>query len=187
MKKLGFKERMILLGVAIIIVIVGWIYLYYNPVQLKIAGLNQETKNYKDQIRDVESSSKQLEELTQQIEQLKKESENKRSKILSKQRINLVGDIIGEKAREFNLKMRAIKPEKEALVADTAGTEMISRIPFNLQLLGKFFDFGNFLESFEDLPFLIKAGPVSMSTDDDTYPHLYIGSIVYLYFSKQWD
>jgi len=185
MKKLGFRERMMILGGAIIIIIAAWFYMYYNPMRLKIAGINRETEDFKNRIQNVESLSKEIKTLNQQIEDLKERNEQNQSKILAKQRVDRVGEIIGEKAREFSLDIRSIIPEKEALFSDTTGTGMVSRIPFHLFIWGKFFDFGKFLESFEDFPFLIKAGPVSMSTDDETYPALIIQSMVYVYFFKE--
>ncbi|RKY89005.1 hypothetical protein DRQ09_02080, partial [candidate division KSB1 bacterium] len=145
----------------------------------------KEISDYKNKIKNIESYSKQIDLLNRQIEELKKKNESNKSKILTKQKIVLVSDEIGRRAKEFNLDIRDIKPEKTALFSDSSSTGMISRMPFKLFIRGKFFDFGKFLETFDEFPFLIKAGPVSMSTDDDTYPELFIEAIVYVYFYKE--
>jgi len=185
MKNLGFRERMILLGAAVTVVIAAWFILFYRPIQSRTSRLNKEIEQYNARIENAESFNNQIKELTQEIEELKKEDKENKSKILSKQRITLISDEIGKQARKYNIDIRAIIPEKEALFSDTTGTGMISRMPVKLFARGTFFDFGQFLESFKDFPFMIKAGPLSLSTDDDLYPKLIIELTVYVYFYKE--
>ncbi len=180
--KFGIREK-IIAGIAVIVlIIVGWFFLYYSPQQAAITRMERETEDILRRINVASSSSSQINELKDEIARLTEDLREKQSKIIPKDSLLFMENELRKLAQENKLEIVSIVPEHEALFQ--SDTSLIIRLPITMELKGKFFDFGNFLENMRELPFMIQESEVAMRTDDDLYPVLMIVLKSYGYVSN---
>ena len=115
---------------------------------------------------------------------IKKDIEKTKGKIPSKDKLLYVSRVIQSKGEQYGLKFQRITPQKDILFSEQSDGSNIIKIPVNIWMTARYFDLGKFIESFDDFPFLLKAGPVIISGDDENYPALDVYLVVYAYLYK---
>jgi len=114
---------------------------------------------------------------------LQNNADQLKERIPSKNRLLELTRQLERQAGRFNVTVDRIVPTKEALF--TAGpAEPVTRVPIQMWLEGEFLNIGKFLESFETMPFLLHAGEVQISTEDENYPSLDVFLTAYVYVTQ---
>jgi len=176
-----YKQRIVLLVTGCVILIVGWYFIYYLPMNNKINKIKSEINEINEEINLVAGNIGGLENLRKNVNQLETELEQYEEKIITKNKLVYVSNQLKEKGIECNLRIEKITPKVDVIFGEEKEEGEIVKLPISMNIVGHFFDFRNFLESFDDFPFLIKAGQVSVETDDAIYPDLLITLTVYVF------
>ena len=180
---LNHQQRFILYSIGLVGLMLLWFFGFYNVQNRKIAEMKLEIAKINDALNRAKSSSEGIKKLQDDIENIKKDIEKTKEKILSKDKLLYISNVIRRKGEQYGLEFQRIIPQKDILFAEQSESSPIIKIPINIWMTGKYFDLGRFIESFDNFPFLLKAGTVKISTDDDNYPEIDIYLVVctYLY------
>ena len=182
--KLNYQQRYIAYSAGLVVLIMVWYLGFYDDQKGKIAQMRAETIKINNDIKRAASSSGRIKVLQDDIEVIKKDVEKMKEKIPSKDRLLYVTKTIERIAKQYGLKLLKISPEKNILFSEEDPGSSIIKIPINIWVVGRYFNLGKFIESFDNFPFLLKAGSITISGDDDNYPELDIFFEVNAYLYK---
>lgn len=179
-----YQQKYILYGLGLVVLIFLWYVSFYKIQNRKIGEMKIEITKINSDLSKAQSASEGIKTLQDDIEKIKNDIENMKEKIPSKDRLLYISQFIQSKGEQYGLKIEKISPQKEILFSEQTPSSSIIKIPINIWMIGKYFELGKFIESFNDFPFLLKAGSVTISGDDDNYPELQIYLIIYVYLYK---
>ena len=178
---MGYKQRIAIIFGGCLVLIIGWYFLYYLPVNNRISEVNNDIDELKEEIDFIENNIGGLDSLRNEVRLLENELQSERNKLISTNQIEYVSQVLKDKGEEFQLKIEDTEPDLNVLFGEEKSSGAIIKCPVKLFIVGQFFDFGKFLDSFDDFPFLIKSGKLSIETDEGIYPNLYITLTVYVF------
>jgi len=182
--KLNYQQRSILYGVGLVVLIFLWFFGFYNVQSRKIAEMKLEIVKVNDVLNRAKSSSKGLKKLQDDIKNIRKDIEEIKEKIPSTDKLLYISDVIQRNGEKYGLQFHKIIPQQDILFSGQSERSPIVKIPINIWMAGKYFDLGRFIESFDNFPFLLKAGSVKISADDDNYPEMDIYLVAYTYLYR---
>jgi len=177
-----YIKKILLFGCGgIIIFIIAWYAILYRTLHNKQNSITQEINALEKNLKDMKTAPGEIEKLMEEIELLNTEIAKEHTKIRPRSELLQISEAIAEKATSLGLDISRIIPEKENVIQES--DEEVIRIPIQIWLSGEYVSLGRFIESLEDLPFLVRSGSFQMSSDDDTYPFIdiYLTLYVYLY------
>ena len=181
---LNYQQRFIVYGIGLVSIIFLWFFGFYNLQNKKIAEMKIEITKISNDLNRAKSSSEEIKKLQDEITTIKKDTEKMKENIPSKDKLLYISSVIQRRGELYGLEIQRIIPQKDILFAEQSGSSPIIRIPIELWITGKYFELGRFIESFDDFPFLLKAGSVTLSADNDRYPEIDIYLEVYAYLYR---
>jgi hypothetical protein len=161
--KFGFREKIIAASAVLVLIVIGWYMLYFSPKKIEIDSMRADIQQIQSDLSSINVTDAMLDSLRKEIATIQ-ESE-----------LQITQDIQTNNDKLF--------PDVNAPI-DTSTLESktgIRPIDMDLFLQGSFEELVIFLESFENFPFLIRAGNIMVSTDDFLYPDLKIDLTVYFF------
>lgn len=176
-----FKQRIIMVVAGCVILIVGWFFLFYSPQNAKIKSVEKQMSDLQKEIDFVVGNLGGLDSLRKEVEALENELEVERKKIISTDMIVSVSESIRRKGEEFKLDIQDVEPQVDVIFGENKSQDPVVKLPIKIGIVGQFFNFRDFLESFDDFPFLIKSGQLNIETDEIIYPNLEIQLTVYVF------
>ncbi len=179
--KITYQQRFILFGAILVGLIVIWYFGFYSLQNKKIASIKAEIAKINNDLNRAKDSSTEIKKLKDEIATLTEEVDSLKEKIPSKGELLNLSNLIKKRGGQYGLNFIRIYPQKEVLFAEEPGGSSIVKIPINILLTGSYFNLGKFLDSFDSFPFLLKAGSVSISADDNKYPVLDIDLTLHTY------
>ncbi len=182
---LNYQQRFILYVIGLVGLILLWFFGFYNIQNRKIAEMKLEIAKINDGLNKAKSSTEGIKKLQDDIENIKRDIEKTKGKIPSKDELLYISNVIQRKGEQYGIHFQRITPQKDILFAEQTESSPIIKIPINIWMTGKYFDLGRFIESFDDFPFLLKAGSVTISADDNNYPEMDIYLVVYTYLYSE--
>lgn len=179
-----------LLGVAVVLILatVSWFFLLYQPSSFKLESLRAETEDLLLKLRSFRVTSEQIATLESQAEKLKEEITTKTDKVVPKDRLPEIVQSIRQHGRRHGLQFEQMIPDYQALIPiedETAEVTEVMKLTLHLQLQGYYKSLGRFLESLQELPYLISVGEVSVAYSDELHPKLMITVDAILYLRPQ--
>ncbi len=186
--KFGFREKIIVAGSLLVLIVVGWYMLYYGPKNDEITQIQAEIQNIQRSIASVNVTPAMIDSLRNEVQRLQEEARSSMALSVDPDSLLYVQNIITSKIIEYDLeRIGPIKPNIEKLFAESAQDSLevqtgIRPVDIELLLRGTFYNLVEFLDSFSDFPFLIRASEVNVDTDDATYPDLLIRLKIFVFF-----
>lgn len=189
--KFGFREKIIAAAALLALLVVAWYMLYYSPKKDEIADVNAEIRRIQRDINSLTVSDALLDSLREEIRTLQESARTSINLSVPEDSIMYIRTILEQSIGGHNLKItRRIETNIESLFPDTNVPPDTSTLEYktgirpidmDLSLSGTFRNLVHFLESFEDFPFLVRAGEIDINTDDDLYPELLINLKIYVF------
>lgn len=168
---------------ALILIFTGWFFLLYRPKVSDLHSLKEDTQNLVLKLQSFRVSDQQILILEKEAENLGKEIEGKRAKILPKDQLPLVIQQFRSKGTKFGLKFEQMIPDYETLikVEDEKVSEVL-KLTVHMKLQGHYKNLGQFIDSIDQLPFLVSFGDIRISYEASIFPELVIlmDAILYL-------
>lgn len=189
--KIGFREKIIAASAVLVLIVVGWYMLYYSPKKGEVANMREEIQGIQSDISSLNVTDTMLDSLRNEIVTLRESARSSARLSVPMDSILWMSGVLEQHILGSDLKItkdiqtNTVKmfPDANAPV-DTSTLESktgIRPIDMDLSLQGSFEDLVRFLESFENFPFLIRAGNIVINTDDVLYPELLIDLTVYVF------
>lgn len=182
--KIGFREKMILAGVGLLLIIVTWYMLFYSKQNNKIIMIQGQIAQLTQQLNQAQLSAKNIKTLESEVDSLKAFHASLEQKILPKAKLLYITQEVQRRGSDFGLKVNSITVDKSKLFGETGNASPFLWVPIEMDINGEFFAFGKFLDNFENYPFIIRPGEVKIITDDTTYPTLSIFLVAYAYVAR---
>ena len=182
--QIGFREKIILAGASLVLLIAAWYFLFYAKVKVQIEGINREIAQAEQRMQEAKRSSNNLDALRAEVDSLEARFALMQSRILPKSELLQITEKLQGKATQFGLAISTISVDKSKLFGDEEGGSGFLWVPIEIGIEGEFFGLGKFLDTFPDFPFIIKPGEIKITTDDTLYPKLSIFLVAYAYVSK---
>lgn len=182
--KIAFREKMILAGAGLLVLIVVWYMLFYSKQSGKMAMIQSQIAQLTQQLNQAQMSAKNIKELEAEVDSLKVFHESLGQKILPKTKLLYITQEIQRRSSDFRLKVNTITVDKSKLFGEAGNVSPFLWIPIEMDISGEFFSFGKFLDDFENYSFIIRPGEVKIITDNTTYPALSIFLVAYAYVAR---
>lgn len=182
--QIGFREKIILAGMSLALIIALWYFLFYASETARIEEINREIAQTEQQMREAKSSANNLGDLQAEVDSLEAELASMQRRILPKTELLQITEELQGKAAQFGLTISTISVDKSKLFGVEEGGSGFLWVPIEIGIEGEFFAFGKFLDTFPNFPFIIMPGEIKMTTDDTLYPKLSIFLVAYAYVSK---
>ncbi len=179
-----YQQRYIVYGAGLAVFVLIWYLAFYNSQSRKISEMKAGIERINRDLNSAKSSAGGMQKINDEIKLIKKEIEQMQKKIPSKDKLLFVSRAIQKRGKQYGLKFQEVKPQKEILFSATKGSTSITKIPINIWMSGEYFALGKFIESLDSLSFLVKAGSVTISADNN-YPELEIYLIIYVYLYSE--
>lgn len=177
---LTYQQRYIAYGLGLVVLVLIWYFAFYKLQSGKISEMKAGIKQINQDLNAAQNSAGGIQKIKKEIESIKEEIEKMQEKIPSKDRLLYVSRAIENRGKQYGLKFQEINPKKDILFSKEEGNVSITKVPIELWMRGQYFELGKFIESLNDFPFLVNAGSVTISADEN-YPELDIYLVVYVY------
>ncbi|NQU26789.1 MAG: type 4a pilus biogenesis protein PilO [Candidatus Marinimicrobia bacterium] len=150
MKKINYRQKLLIAFVLVIILAGAWFVMIYAPQKQKVANLDSEIGKLKRQIRTSGNTVTSLPRLQKRIETMNVEFDSLAVLIPTKDSIAIITDEIVSLCLKNNLKMDHIQPSLDALLVSN---DYFVKVPIEIQVMGSFLDIGHFVDDLIVLPF----------------------------------
>jgi Tfp pilus assembly protein PilO len=180
------KNQLILKGFVLIAVVIGWLFLLYNPTSSDIKALNAAIKSEEDSLIAVERYKSQDEALQFRIENLNLEVEEwDNSFPPRKELVSLAKQLISYFA-DYGLELTEMQPSLFELYAlehagNTVAGQFVSKQLLKMTLKGRYLNLGRTLEHVNQLPFKVTVADVALSSIPNERPELEIKLDMFIY------
>ena len=175
-----YQQRYILYGAGMVVFVIIWYLAFYNSQSRKISELKADIEQINRNLSAAKNSAGGMQKINDEIKAIKEEIEQMQKRIPSKDKLLFVSSAIEKRGKQYGLKFQEVVPKKEILFSENKGGTSITKIPINISMTGEYFALGKFIDSLESLPFLVKAGSITISADNN-YPELEIYLVIYVY------
>jgi len=189
--KFGFREKIIAASAVLVLIVIGWYMLYFSPKKIEIDSMRADIQQIQSDLSSINVTDAMLDSLRKEIATLQESARSSVQLSVPEDRIMYVKEVLEQNIQESELQItQDIQTNNDKLFPDvnapidTSTLESktgIRPIDMDLFLQGSFEELVIFLESFENFPFLIRAGNIMVSTDDFLYPDLKIDLTVYFF------
>lgn len=182
-----YKQTLILTGVLLIAVCAGWYVLLYQPKAAKIESFRTETNKLLTKIQSLKVSDQKLAQLEKKVKDLQAENSRLLARIYPKSELSVITAQLKKHGAQYGLKYEVILPDYESLLSDPTferkESDLIT-LPLHLTFKGQYLRVGHFIESLQDLPFLISVGEVSIIHNEEKSSELLITLEAVLYLRE---
>ncbi|MFQ6112801.1 MAG: type 4a pilus biogenesis protein PilO [bacterium] len=181
------KRTLIIAGVLLVVVCLGWYLVFYQPKLTKLRTLKTETENLLIKITSFRVTDKQLASLEKQVEKSEDEIAKIHARVLLKSELPAVVRQFKRKGRSFGLEFHSIIPDYNSLIRIPQEEEEASdllKLTVHFKLQGYYKNFGNFIDSLAELPFIVSLSEMSLHFNERIYPELEIFMDVVLYLRE---
>ncbi|MFC1557877.1 type 4a pilus biogenesis protein PilO [candidate division KSB1 bacterium] len=175
-----YQQRYIVYGAGLAVLMLVWYLAFYNSQTRNISEMKAGIEQINRDLTAAKSSAGGMQKINDEIKSIKEEIEKMQEKIPSKDKLLFVSRAIEKRGKQYGLKFQEVVPQKEILFSENKDSASITKIPINIVMTGEYFALGKFIESLDDFSFLIKAGSVTISADNN-YPELEIYLVLYVY------
>ncbi|GEM_PF-2187792 len=147
------NKKIIIISALIVIIIVGWILIYYINVKSKISQYNERLKIYQNK-EQMSVTQNKIEFLKAKRDSLSDLVNKKIDELFLRNRLIYIGDEIEKIARRYNLKLFEIKPDYGSLSELKEPNTEISVLPITIEYRGLFLQFAKFLDDIDKYQFI---------------------------------
>ncbi|MCF7810825.1 type 4a pilus biogenesis protein PilO [bacterium] len=180
------KKQLVLKGFVLVVVVIGWFVLLFNPISSDIRSLNAAIKSEEDSLIAVEKYKTQEEALQRKIKDLNiRVEEWDKSFPHRKELVSLAKELISYFA-SYGIELIDMRPSLFELYAlehagNTVAGQFVSKQLLNMTLRGRYLNLGRMLERIDQLPFKVTVTDVAMNSVPNERPELEIRLDMFLY------
>ncbi len=185
-KKLGPKQEIGLAGVVILLALVGWDFMLYQPIISQTQEIKEQLRSQEDSLKAVLKYKANTANLQLQINDLNNEISDWDTRFPARTEIVSLAKQILNFGALHNLELIEMRPSLFELYAlEKAGARVSGRytmqLPISCHFQGRFLDLGKMLEDVSNLPFNATVADVALSPVPKRYPELDIKLRIFLY------
>jgi len=185
-KKLGPKQEIGLAGVVILLALVGWYFMLYQPIISQTQEIKEQLRSQEDSLKAVLKYKANTANLQLQINDLNNEISDWDTRFPARTEIVSLAKQILNFGALHNLELIEMRPSLFELYAlEKAGARVSGRytmqLPISCHFQGRFLDLGKMLEDVSNLPFNATVADVALSPVPKRYPELDIKLRIFLY------
>ncbi|MFQ5825496.1 MAG: type 4a pilus biogenesis protein PilO [bacterium] len=180
------KKTLLFATIIVLTLSLGWYLVLYQPEATKLNTLKKDTKNLLIKIQSIRVTDRQIAALESQIKVLDHEIADVQGKVLLKSELPGIVSQLERKGKTFGLKFHSIIPDYDSLIKIPNEEEAsdLLKLTVHFKLQGYYKNFGNFIDSLGELPFVISLGEISLYYDERIYPELEINMDAVLYLRE---
>lgn len=181
-------KTLLIAAVALIAVACIWFIFLYHPKTTKLETLKAKTDDLMLKLQSFRVKDEQITTLEKQAEQIKTEIENRTDRVASKEALPNVVKTIKKQGRMHGLKFEQIIPDYQALIPiqeENAEVKEVMKVTLHIQVQGYYKSFGRFVETLDELPYLISVGDIGVAYTKELHPKLTITMDAILYFRSK--
>lgn len=180
------KHFIITLAITIIITIIELAF-FTIPRMIELNALKEESGQYIIKKASVLQANKNKEALEKEIADLNFDINVMKQKLIKYSSLSNIVKIIHREFNKYNVKINSISPVMSSyLEADKNVIEgSINRLPLEMRLEAKFFDFMHLLENSDNLSFFIHPDQISIIKNNNSSEALSIEFRASIYLSKE--
>jgi type IV pilus assembly protein PilO len=154
LKGLGTKQKVVLYGLVVVAVLVGYYYLYYSPVKEKINALQEQKVALEGTIKEQRIIAKDLETFKKEVVKLEVQLNELLEQLPNSSEIPKLLRNISDVGKESGLDFLKFAPKGEA------PKEFYAEIPVDVSVNGSFHEFGMFLDRVSRLSRIVNISDV---------------------------
>lgn len=180
------KKTLIIVAGLLPIICLGWYLAFYHPKASRLRILRRDMENLLIKIQSLKVTDKQITSLEKQIDKLETEITEIQRKVLLKSELPTVVRQFERKGRSFGLKFHSIIPDYDSLMRIPREEEApdLLKLTVHFKLQGYYKNFGNFIDSLDELPFIISLDEMSLHFNKRIHPELEINLDTVLYLQE---
>ena len=143
--------------IGLILIVMGWLYFYYLPVQLEIVKMESEIKLYKAKIQLSAQFKEKIPSLYKQVTILNREIAGMENRILNASSIDSLVLLLNRESSKYKIRIKSVSPVLSSKKnADTAiSNSEYQKLFIEVIAEAEFLNFAQFLEYLDDLPFFM--------------------------------
>ena len=185
-KKLGPKEEIGIAGGILLIAIVGWFFLLYQPIIKATEEFKLQLESQEDSLKADQAYKVNTTRLNLQINELNQQIAGWDARFPARTEIVSLARQILNFGSLHNLELIEMRPSLFELYAlEKAGARISGKytmqLPISGHFQGRFLDLGKMLEDVANLPFNATVADVSIAPVPKRYPDLDIKLRIFLY------
>lgn len=154
LKGVGTKQKMVLYGLVVVAVLVGYYYLYYSPLKAEMVVLQQQKVALEGKIKEQRIIAKDLETFKKEVVKLEAQLNKLLEQLPNSSEIPNLLRNISDVGKESGLEFLKFAPKGEA------PREFYAEIPVEISVTGGFHDFGMFLDRVSRLSRIVNVSDV---------------------------
>ncbi len=184
--KLGPKEEIGLAGGVLLLAIVGWYFMLYEPVVSETADFKAQMSSKEDSLKAEQNYKINTARLELQIKDINNQIAKWDTRFPARTDIVSLAKEILHFGEQHNLELIEMRPSLFELYAlEKAGAHVSGRytmqLPISCHFQGRYLDLGKMLEDVANLPFNATVADVGLSPIPKRYPELDIKLRIFLY------
>ncbi|RMF63780.1 MAG: hypothetical protein D6743_10280 [Calditrichaeota bacterium] len=168
-------RTLIVASAVLLIICVGWFFFLYKPEIAKLQVLKEDTEKLMLKLQSLRVNDEQLKALQKQAELQDTELRRLEARLVHKEDLPMLVTALKRRGKRFGLRFDRILPDYDHLME--GGQENPARalkLVIHLKLQGRYKSLGKFIDSLNDLPYLLSVGEVTLNYDQRIYPELEI-------------
>jgi len=136
-------------------------------------------------LQSFSASDRDIKALEERVELLRKGIKISQEKIVTKDQLESIVGQIKSRGQKYGLKFHSMLPDYDNLIK-VKGEEKefseVSQLKIEIKMQGYYKRFGQFIDSFDEFPFLVSLGEISVNYNGEIHPELeiYLEAILYL-------
>jgi len=175
------RNQLILAGLILAALVIGWFVLLYNPISTDIQVLNAAIKSEEDSLIALERYKSQDEDL-----RLSNEVDERDDSIPPRKQLVSITKQLNSYFASYDFELIEMQPSLNELNSiERAGINVagkyISKQLLKVTLHGRYFSLGRMLERIDQLPFRVTVTNVAMNSIPNNRPELEIKLDMFLY------
>jgi Tfp pilus assembly protein PilO len=185
-KRMGPKQEIGLAGGVMVLAIIGWYFLLYQPIVAKTETVQAQLSSQEDSVKADQNYKIKTAQLQLQISELNTKIATWDARFPARTEIVSLAKEILHFGEKYNLELIEMRPSLFELYAlEKAGAHVSGRytmqLPISCHFQGRYLDLGQMLDEVSKLPFNATVADVALSPIPKRYPELDIKLRIFLY------
>ena len=160
------NQMLIIWPVILIAVVAAWYFLIFSGIQKEQSQLQNEMIVLQEKLKDRISKS-QIELIQTEIDSLNTFLNTQNKRIYPVENLLTMGQEIEKMVKGYGLRLVTITPDFNSVTNLGQSMQDISELPVNIVFYGTFHELTKFIDSIEDLPYVMRIDEVHISKPED--------------------
>jgi len=177
------KRKFVYFSFLILLLLLGWLYFYFLPIQTEIVKMESDDKLLNAKIKSATQFKEKIPMLKNQVVKLKEDIQRTESKILDESSLVNLVTMLEEGMQKYNIKIRTVSPVLSSSKNDVQpASNTFQKLFVEITLNSRFMNFAKFLENLDEFSLFLNPKGIMITHNETSDDYLTINLFAEILF-----